>query len=345
MKISSLLLATLAVFFGTATTAAVGLWAQPRNIKDTRITYLWDVTLSMKGFNGAPNIYDEVVQALAEDIDAISDPRTEIVVIPFQDTEFCEVWRAVATGDGKKDIIGKIRKYNNVDTTNTSIAKPLSYAIDNIFSPDKVDIMKLLTDGKDNVSPEEVASILDNWCEIAGKKDVYGYYVMLTDQAKDGDLVMKLTKVCRFEAIDDMGFQNIVSVFPPEKISLNIKDDYGKPVTFTLSTVNDAEIPEGFKIHVESLEAATEDGYPYIHIDETVAAGPDNTVTVHPEFLLPVEEMRSRLPKETNETIILSVTPAEGMDSGEYALTRIPDKECTLELVNKPEKSLRFYVK
>ena len=345
MKILLKSLSAVAIFFLVSTAEAGMLSAQPRNIKDTRITYLWDVTFSMHGYNGAPDIYDEVVKALVEDICRISDPRTEIVVLPFQDTWYCDVWKVFATDKGKQEIIRKIRDYNNEKITNTSIAKPLTYAINNIFSSDKVDIMKLLTDGKDNVSPQEVSNILDNWCEIAGKKDVYGYYVMLTDQAKDGELVMKLQKICRFEAIDDMGFQNIISVLPPEKISLNIKDDYSKPLIINLTTVNDAEIPDGFKIHVRSLEATSEDGYPYIHIDETVTVGNNNTITLHPEFLLSLEDMRSCLPMDDTETLVLSITPADGMDSGEYALTRIPDKNCIIELVNKPEKSLRFYVK
>ena len=61
--------------------------------KDIRQTYLWDVTLSMKGFGGAPDIYDAVVDVMIKDIESISNERTEIVVVPFQNTKYCDVWK------------------------------------------------------------------------------------------------------------------------------------------------------------------------------------------------------------------------------------------------------------
>lgn len=343
MKKTSFVLTLLLSAFLSALPAGWNCAAQSRSVKDVRITYLWDVTLSMKGYNGAPDIYDDVVKALVKDISAISDERTEIVVIPFQDSEYCDVWRVRATEEGKRQITSRITAYDNGNVTNTSISRPLRYAIDNVFSPDKVDIMKLLTDGRDNVAPKEVGRLLDNWCSIAEQKDVYGYYVMLTPAAKDDEIVLKLEKVCRFEAVEGMGFQDIVSVFPPEKLSVNVRDDYGKPLQISFTTGNSMRIPEGFRVRVRSVGGGA-DGYPYITVDET-ATVTDNAVTVTPEFLKSMEEMKELLPKEGFETLLLEITPAEGMEAGEYALTRIPDKTCRVELVNKPEKSLRIHVR
>lgn len=59
-------------------------FAQSGNVKDVRQTYLWDVTLSMMGkAPGAPDIWEQVKEAIITDIQQISDDRTEIVVIPF----------------------------------------------------------------------------------------------------------------------------------------------------------------------------------------------------------------------------------------------------------------------
>ena len=79
---------------------ALSLNAQGQ-FKDVRQTYLWDVTLSMKGYNGAPDIYSKVVEVMVKDIQSITNERTEIVVIPFQDTQYDQVWReyAVAVRD------------------------------------------------------------------------------------------------------------------------------------------------------------------------------------------------------------------------------------------------------
>ena len=114
--------------------------------KSERVTYLWDVTLSMKGYNGAENIYDRVLNDLIGDIKAIDDENTEIVVIPFQ-VDVCDVFRAYATPEGKDDLIEKLKSYNNTNVTNTDIAKPLKYVMDHVFTSDRTDYLMLLTDG------------------------------------------------------------------------------------------------------------------------------------------------------------------------------------------------------
>ena len=77
------------------------LIAQSGNVKDVRQTYLWDVTLSMQGkATGAPDIWDQVKEAMIADIQQVSDDRTEIVVIPFQHIAL-EEWREFATTTGK----------------------------------------------------------------------------------------------------------------------------------------------------------------------------------------------------------------------------------------------------
>ena len=88
--------------------APLSMFAQGK-FKDVRQTYLWDVTLSMKGFNGAPDIYDQVVDVMIKDINSVTNERTEIVVVPFQDSKYCEVWREMATTAGKKALAERIR--------------------------------------------------------------------------------------------------------------------------------------------------------------------------------------------------------------------------------------------
>lgn len=45
-----------------------------------RYVYLWDVTLSMKGYNGSPDIYDDVVDFLLEDIDGLPNGKNREVI-------------------------------------------------------------------------------------------------------------------------------------------------------------------------------------------------------------------------------------------------------------------------
>ena len=87
--------------------------ARGDSYKDIRMTYLWDVTLSMKGYNGSPNIYDKVVTAMIKDIESITNERTEIVVVPFQNSKYCDVWKEFATPQGKANLKSKIKAYKN----------------------------------------------------------------------------------------------------------------------------------------------------------------------------------------------------------------------------------------
>lgn len=320
--------------------------ARTQNFKDIRQTYLWDVTLSMKGYKGAPNIYDKVVDVMVRDINNIDNERTEIVVIPFQNTKYCEVWREYATPDGKSKIIKNIKGYNKKDTTNTNISAPLQYVIDEIFSSDKIDIMKLMTDGNDNVNPSRLKSILDNWCEIAKAKDAYGYYILLTDAAKNGDLSLELRGICNFEEVDaSQNLDGIAEIIQEtssfvEGVPLNIRDEYNKPKRLEFIQYMGDEAPEGFKIHFKTRPN------PYVEIDEVAEMRSDNTLEIHPRFKMSQDELMKTLPTEgVNADAILDYQPTEDMESGKFAFTRLMDDQCPILLINKPEKTVQIYVK
>lgn len=317
------------------------------NFKDVRQTYLWDVTLSMKGYNGVPDIYEKVVDVMVKDIESIKNDRTEIVVIPFQNTKYCEVWKEMATPDGKKAIISKIKSYNNDKKTRTCISEPLQYSIDSIFSADKIDIMKLMTDGNDNVNPNKLHDILSSWCEIAKIKDVYGYYILLTNDAKNGDLSLELRGVCNFEEVDvtDGNFDGIAQIIQEtpsfaEGISINIRDEYNKPKRLEFSQYMGDTAPTGFKVRFKTKPN------PYIEIDTVAEMQSDNSMTIHPRFLESQEQLIQNLPKDDPYSdIILEYKPAEDMHSGKFKFTRLMDGQCNISLINKPEKTVRIYVK
>lgn len=328
----------LSFFILAITFCSVELFAQS-NFKDIRITYLWDVTLSMKGFGGAPNIYDQVRDAIIADIEQISDERTEIVVIPFQNTEYCEVWRDYATSKGKTNMVGKIKSYNNDQKTNTNISAPLNYALDHIFSADKIDVMKLMTDGKDNVDPDKLYGTLYNWCRLAEEKDLYGYYVLLTDAAVDEKLEIILKEVCRFDAISGTKINEIVSLMPDNCISVNVKDDYNKPKTMQFAIKGTTQkVPSGFKVHIEA-----EDN-PYFELNEDVVLSETNTISFTPIFKLPQDSVRTLLPTTSNARFMLFVEPSQGMEDAPYSTTRILNSDSYLEIINRIEKTLNFYV-
>ena len=318
--------------------------ARGDSYKDIRMTYLWDVTLSMKGYNGSPNIYDKVVTAMIKDIESITNERTEIVVVPFQNSKYCDVWKEFATPQGKANLKSKIKAYKNDNITNTNISAPLQYAIDEIFTTDKIDIMKLMTDGVDNVDPNKLKHILDNWCQIAKSKDVYGYYILLTDAAKEnGDLIIKLKEICNFETVDlsdgDMsGIGDIrqlnVSATKGIGLVISVRDEYGEPKSVKFSSYG-GDVQPGYQVHFK-----TEDN-PYIEIDEVVTMDENYSFEAHPKFKRSKSDMMA-MSWESYNDITLQMTPVS--TDGPHKNTRLLDESTRVQLINKPEKTVSFYV-
>lgn len=75
-----------------------------------------------------------------------------------------------------------------------------------------------------------------------------------------------------------------------------------------------------------------------------VTLNSDYTVTVKAQYLMSQTEMMSTLSIEENERMFLYSEPAEGMDELPYAMTRILESPTSVEMINKPEKTVKFHV-
>lgn len=332
-----------------AAIVTVSAFAQSSQVKDVRQTYLWDVTLSMKGkVAGSPNIWDKVKASMIDDIKQISDERTEIVVIPFQHKAL-DTWREYAIPAGKEALIQKIKDYQlplydfgGKMTTMTDLHAPLLYCVDNVLSADKVDILKLMTDGVSDMNQDKYEALLRRWCQIAKEKDAYGFYIMLTDAAKAGLTTLLHIDPCRFEPVDvsemDGATVSILALAPQTTYAFNVRDDYGKDITLKFIPSGNGRIPSGYKVHVYSYENR------YIQFDEVVELHSDCTVTVKAEYLMPRSQMMMTLPVDENEQIFFKAEPADGMDEMPYSTTQILDNSTTCEMINKPEKTVKFHV-
>ncbi len=332
-----------------AAIAAMSAFAQSSQVKDVRQIYLWDVTLSMKGKAAdCPNIWDKVKTSMIDDIRQLSDERTEIVVIPFQHKAL-ETWREYATPEGKESIIRKIKDYSlplfdfgGRMTTMTDLHAPLQYCVDNVLSADKVDILKLMTDGVSDVNQDKYEAFLRDWCQIAKQKDAYGFYIMLTDAAKAGLTTLRQIDPCRFEPVDvsQMGGTtvSVLALVPQATYAFNVRDDYGKDITLKFTPSGNGNLPSGYKVHLFSIENE------YIQFDEVVELRSDYTVTVKARYSMSKSQMMSTLPVDENVRIFFKAEPAEGMDEMPYATTQILDIFTTCEMINKPEKTVRFNV-
>lgn len=316
------------------------VFAQQNQFKNERRIYLWDVTLSMKGHNGSPDIYDKVVAAMEKDINSICDEHTEIWVLPFQ-TSVLEKWTEKATLAGKKSLISKIKTYNNDQITYTNIAIPMEYAMNDLITQDKRDVLILLTDGVQNdpkCSKKKLYDLIRKWCAKAEENDAHAFYVMLTEFAQDEELIKVIDETCRMTKYtpDDDGNINItfIEFNPQSNYKYNIKDDAGKDVTLRFDCKKRIEIPSGLKIRCYSEPNS------YIKVDEIVSIE-NGTITISVKHMQDYDSLRTKLPRDTNEKIMLYF---EVEDPEKYPLVQLLNSKCCMELINKPEKTLKVYV-
>lgn len=313
--------------------------AQQNHFKNERRIYLWDVTLSMKG-EGAkptPNIYNKVVDALEKDINSINDEQTEIWVLPFQ-TSILDSWNTLATSVGKKFIINKIKGFNNKNLTKTNIALPMEKVMSTWIKPDKRNVLILLTDGIQNATPkQELIEQIQKWCRIAEKNDAHAFYVMLTQFAQDDELIKVIDETCRISkvVIGDNFDINFVELLPQSNYKYNIKDDAGKKLFLKIDYKKNVKIPTDLEIQCYC------EPNPYVDINQT-ATIVNNLLEIGMKQKQSYDSLKVVLPQDVNEEVTIHF---EMKEPEKYPKVQLLNDECTLELINKPEKTLKVYVK
>ncbi len=205
-------------------------FAQTPKMQVDRRIYLWDVTLSMQGYQGkTPDIWDNVTAFLKKDIENISDENTELVILPFQENILAD-WSCKATKDGKKELLRHIDEAKKLfaKPTNTNIAGPFTKMKGSYVDHNRNNLVILLTDGKQNVAGGQDAwrNLLTTWHPYAKLNNAYLIYVMLTNQAIDNELKQYMDTISSGEAVlpNEATFEYI-NFKPKKKVEINVADN------------------------------------------------------------------------------------------------------------------------
>lgn len=166
----------------------IPLLAKSQILKERRVYYL-DCSYSMK----ANGLWGKVRENLKNAIDNISDQTTEIIVIPFADCcstnpVLCPMIE-YATETGKSKLKNRIDKLPMNKNTMTYHYIPLKDFYEKRVNDGRVTYMFLMTDGKDE-DPRHLArnNLIPQWSDKYGKRNVFGFYVMLNNSAKDPEI-------------------------------------------------------------------------------------------------------------------------------------------------------------
>ncbi len=321
-----------------------GVFAQNNSqfSKERRI-YLWDVTLSMKGYkNKTPDIWDKVVKSLCENIENIMDENTEVIILPYQE-RILERWVYKANKANKATLIRKIKSYDNKNVTNTNILSPFEEAVDTYLSDDDHirNVIFLLTDGQHNVkSPtvEDFYNYIRNWCNIAVAKNTYAFYITLTEFARNPQLSKIIESTCNIREIPYTDTINFIEFIAPRFIKYNIKDDKDKLITLKLNLPTDIKaIPKDIKIRVQSTNNS------YVSVDETCIVK-NNEISFKIKHIMEDRDMKTQLSSDRDTAIALSLS-IDPQTQSKYPLVLLTSDKTNLELVNKHEKTLKINIK
>ena len=305
--------------------------------KKDRFIYLWDVTHSMQGrgfqnpktgkwdaYVKEADIYDQVVEEMVRDINAITDETAEIVVIPFQSSapgsyrgdQNPWIYRT-ASGANKQELIGKIQsskkewlKYRH---ENTDVVPALSFIINSVISEDRVDYLKILTDGKMH-DTKGLQDLMARWCEIAGrKKDMHAFYITLNQEAAES--IRKIIQEAEnkdcirvIDAEDDITKVTFYHVIPYPVIAVNANDQLASSspsVTAQMQVKGPGKLPESFKVRFESEEN------PFLTVD-AVRSAKDNAFNLPLSFKMNLDEMKRHFTNGMKYPVKVHLTAVDG---------------------------------
>ena len=312
--------------------------------KLTQRIYLWDVTLSMKGYpydGTVPDVYDDVVLYLEKCINEVKDESTEIYILPFQE-RVLDTWSANATIEGKKYLINKIKTYQNNNRTNTNISGPINEVKKNIISKssDRYTFFALLTDGKQNIfgGMQALVDELNSWDQYAFEKHSYLLYVMLTPEAEDTALTNTLDELNYGEGVHPNDSQlDVLDLIPESKVKVNLIDD--KYIVVPFSNNSSTAIPAGINVRYSTTGAP--DGV-QLEGNATIENG---AIQIKADYGTSVDSLKLTLPDVSTFSLNMEITNKNDIKSRDKKIILLTNSTTQVELINKPEKTLKISIK
>jgi len=197
--------------------------------RERNYIYLFDCTQSMKGFKGAPDIWEQTKDYLHNELGRM-DAFSTIHLVPFQD----KVHPVISFRNQEYDW-GKINNQFNKyveGITNTNICEAWDKGI-SLFDPHKDNYLFLLTDGEDNcLGMEAVCDRIRKWC--GQYKNSYGFYVMLTPAAKNQKIVDAISTCSTLFVVEPGKQQDPFGILETTEIVVNSLDLKPCPISFSI---------------------------------------------------------------------------------------------------------------
>lgn len=295
---------------------ALPLSSYSQILKERRVYYL-DCSFSM----ASNKIWDDVCDNLKKAIDNVNDETTELIVVPFalDKSGGIKVYKALATPAGKDSLKRQISAIVPNKSSMTYHIVPLEDFYSNRVDSAKVTYMFLMTDGQDECKNKTLfPNLLSQWQGKYGDKNVFGFYVMLHNSAKNTNIKKICDNQKHLWTVETADI-NINLVRLQSTATFNARNDkyFDLPIygNYNGKTFK-AKFPNNSKLKVKSV--SIKNGKLRVYVD-----------VVGKVLFLPAEQ---KIPLELTMT---------GGGKFDFLVTEIANVTC----LSKPEKSLKISIK
>lgn len=204
------------------------------NFKKEKRIYIVDVTASMmgKGAVASDNIFQKVKNELKAAILSIEQPSTEVEIITFTNKIH---QRLHGTARNKKELLTLIDGIK-VTSGDTDIANAWNEG-QKLVDESMINYVFLLTDGLHNtgVPIDNLYERLKSWETYTRNKYIFGFYVMLTKQAREPNIRKIVQETDQLWLIESMNINAIFAVLPMN-IKANIRGTKTLKIPFAMSS-------------------------------------------------------------------------------------------------------------
>ena len=185
--------------------------------------YLFDVTASMEGKGIVPtaNVFSSVKRNLQYSIGLIKNKNSEITIIPFTNKPLNKYSYPLDSLQSINQCIDKLK----IEKGDTNIADAWLAGINEIDTT-KINYLFLITDGLHNTGPEKnvLYEHIDKWEDIANNHYYFAFYIMLTPNAKELELVQKIKETKQIWPVESLDM-NVVFIQSEKEITTNINNN------------------------------------------------------------------------------------------------------------------------
>lgn len=191
--------------------------------KEEKRIYLFDVTASMEGKGVVPtaNVFSSVKRNLQYSIGLIKNKYTEISIIPFTNKPLNNYSFTLDSLHLINQCIDDLK----IEKGDTNIADAWLAGINEIDTT-KINYLFLITDGLHNTGPEKdiLYQHIDSWKDIAENHYYFAFYIMLTPNAKEQELVKRIELSEQIWPVETMDM-NVVFIQSEKEITTNINNN------------------------------------------------------------------------------------------------------------------------